>query len=131
LISHLNLNHLSLSQGGGSVEALKEILRLYDFRDSASTRNMIDAIAAIHTKPVTSPVQVDGMVSLCRGTQIDLELDPVMLAGTSPLMFASVLERFFGLYGSINSFTKLTVTLNGKDGEFKRWPPRAGEKALI
>jgi len=37
LISHLNLNHLSLSQGGGSVEALKEILRLYDFRDSAST----------------------------------------------------------------------------------------------
>lgn len=131
LISHLNLNHLSLSQGGGSVEALKEILRLYDFRDSASTRNMIDAIAAIHTKPVTSPVQVDGMVSLCRGTQIDLELDPVMLAGTSPLMFASVMERFFGLYGSINSFTKLTVTLNGKDGEFKRWPPRAGEKALI
>ena len=58
-------------------------------------------------------------------------LDPVMLAGTSTLMFASVMEHFFGLYGSINSFTKLIVTLNGKVGEFKRWPPRAGEKTLI
>ena len=131
LISHLNLNHLSLSQGSGSVDALKEILRLYDFRDSASTRNMIDAIVAIHTKPVTAPIQIDGMVAMCRGTQIELVLDPVMLAGTSTMIFSSVLEHFFGLYGSINSFTKLIVTLNGKVGEFKRWPPRAGEKALI
>ena len=131
LISHLNLNHLSLSNGGGSVEAIKEILRLYDFRDSASTRNMIDSIMAIHTKPITAPIQIEGLVSMCRGTQIELTLDPIMLAGTSPLMFSSVLERFFGLYGSINSFTRLIITLNGKDGEFKRWPPRAGEKALI
>jgi type VI secretion system protein ImpG len=131
LISHLNLNHLSLSNGGGSAEALKEILRLYDFRDSASTRNMIDSIVAIHTHPITAPIQIEGLVSLCRGTQIELTLDPIMLAGTSPLMFASVLERFFGLYGSINSFTRLAIQLSGKDGEFKRWPPRAGEKALI
>ncbi len=120
LISHLNLNHLSLSQGAGSTDALKEILRLYDFRDSASTRNMIDAISELHTKPVTAPIQIDGMVAMCRGTQIEMVLDPVMLAGTSTLMFASVMEHFFGLYGSINSFTKLIVTLNGKVGEFKR-----------
>jgi type VI secretion system protein ImpG len=55
----------------------------------------------------------------------------VMLAGTSPLLFASVLERFFGLYCSINSFTRLVATLSGKDGELKRWLPRAGEKALL
>jgi len=131
LISHLNLNHLSLSQGSASTDALKEILRLYDFRDSASTRNMIDSIIAIHTRPVTAPIQIEGMVAMCRGTQIDLIVDPVMLAGSSILIFSSVLEHFFGLYGSINSFTKLTVSLNGKVGEFKRWPPRAGEKALI
>lgn len=131
LISHLNLNHLSLSQGSGSTDALKEILRLYDFRDSASTRNMIDAILNIHTKPVTAPIQIDGLVAMCRGTQIELVLDPVMMAGTSALIFASVLEHFFALYGSINSFTKLVVTISGKAGDFKRWPPRAGEKALI
>jgi type VI secretion system protein ImpG len=131
LISHLNLNHLSLSQGGGSTDALKEILRLYDFRDSGSTRNLIDSIQSVQTRPVTAPVQVDGLVALCRGTEITLTLDPVMLGGNSALIFASVMERFFALYGSINSFTKLTVLLKGRVGEFKQWPPRAGEKALI
>ncbi|WP_370981171.1 type VI secretion system baseplate subunit TssF [Agaribacterium sp. ZY112] len=131
LISHLNLNHLSLSNGGGSTDAIKEILRLYDFRDSASTRNMIESVLKMQTKSITAPIQIEGLVSLCRGTQIDLDLDPIMLSGTSPLIFASVLERFFGLYCSINSFTRLIVRLSGKDGELKRWPPRAGEKALI
>ncbi len=131
LISHLNLNHLSLSNGGGSTDALKEILRLYDFRDSAGTRNMIEAIQRIQTKPITAPIQIEDTVALCRGTEVHLELDPMMLSGTSPLMFASVIERFLGLYCSINSFTRLITTLTGKDGELKRWPPRAGEKALL
>ncbi|BFM16838.1 type VI secretion system baseplate subunit TssF [Maricurvus nonylphenolicus] len=131
LISHLNLNHLSLSNGGGSTDALKEILRLYDFRDSAGTRNMIEAIQSLITKPITAPIQIEDTVALCRGTEVHVELDPMMLAGTSPLLFASVLERFLGLYCSINSFTRLIATLSGKDGELKRWPPRAGEKALV
>lgn len=131
LVSHLNLNHLSLTHAEGSLEALKEILRLYDFRDSASTRNIIDSIVTIHTKPISAPIQIDGLVGLCRGTQVHLTLDPVMLSGVSHLIFASVLERFFGLYVSINSFTKLMVSLSGKDGELKKWPARAGEKVLI
>ena len=131
LVSHLNLNHLSLSDGVGALDALKEILKLYDFKDSASTRNLIDAIISMKTRPVSAPIQIDGLVGLCRGIEINLVLDPIMLSGASSLIFASVLERFFGLYCSINSFTKLVVTLNGKDGELKRWSPRAGEKVLI
>ncbi|MFV8783878.1 type VI secretion system baseplate subunit TssF [Microbulbifer sp. SA54] len=130
LISHLNLNHLSLS-GSGGCEALKEILRLYDFRNSPSTRNMIEAVVKVETRATTAPIQIDESVVLCRGTEITLELDSMMLGGTSALMFASVLERFFGLYCSINSFTKLIATLSGRDGELKRWPPRAGDKALV
>src|SRR5207302_11231248 len=34
LLSHLSLNHLSLSDSVEGLEALKEILRLYDFSDS-------------------------------------------------------------------------------------------------
>ena len=37
LISHLSLNHLSLVENGNA-DALREILRLYDFADSAETR---------------------------------------------------------------------------------------------
>lgn len=131
LISHLNLNHLSLSSSASACDSLKEILRLYDFKDSAATRNMIEAIQKLHTKPITAPIQIEDTVAICRGTEVQLELDTVMLTGTSALLFASVLERFFGLYCSINSFTRLVVTLSGKDGELKRWPPRAGEKALL
>lgn len=131
LISHLNLNYLSLTDGGGATEALKEILRLYDFRNSASTRKIIESVAKIHTQPMTAPIQNDGMVSLCRGTAVSLQLDKLMLSGVSAVLFASVLERFFGLYCSINSFTRLKAGFTGQEKEFKRWPPRAGEKALL
>jgi type VI secretion system protein ImpG len=131
LISHLNLNHLSLTANGGSPDALKEILRLYDFKNSASTRKIIESISRLKTQPMTAPIQVEDMVSLCRGTAIQLELDPLMLRGVSSLIFAAVLEHFFGLYCSINSFTRLKVCFTGQDKEFKKWPPRAGVKALL
>jgi len=130
LISHLNLNHLSLSAAGGC-EALKEIFRLYDFRDSASTRNLIESLLKLNTRPITAPIQIDSSVVLCRGTEVQIELDSMMLAGSSPLLYASVIERFLGLYCSLNSFTRLIATMSGRDGELKRWPPRAGEKALL
>lgn len=130
LISHLNLNHLSLS-GEGGCSALKEILRLYDFRNSGSTRNMIEALLKLDTRPITAPIQIDGSVVLCRGTEVTIELDSMMLKGTSPFLFASVIERFLGLYCSINSFTRLIAKQSGRDGELKRWPPRAGDKALV
>ena len=130
LISHLNLNHLSLT-GNGGCDALKEILRLYDFRNSAGTRNLIEAITRLQARPITAPIQIDDSVVLCRGTEVQLELDDMMLTGASPLLLASVLERFFGLYCSLNSFTRLIANLSGRDGELKRWPPRAGDKALV
>ncbi|MCL6269333.1 type VI secretion system baseplate subunit TssF [Sansalvadorimonas sp. 2012CJ34-2] len=131
LISHLNLNFLSLSRGTDSCEAFKEILRLYNFRDSASTRNLIESIRTMQTRTITAPIPIDNTVVLCRGTEVEIELDSMMMTGTSPLLFSSVIERFLGVYCSINSFVRLIVRLSGKDGEFRRWPPRAGEKALL
>ncbi|WP_281648665.1 type VI secretion system baseplate subunit TssF [Parendozoicomonas sp. Alg238-R29] len=131
LISHLNLNFLSLSRGTDSCEAFKEIMRLYNFKDSASTRNLIESLRDMDTRTITAPIPIDNTVVLCRGTEVELELDSMMLTGTSPLLFSSVIERFLGVYCSINSFVRLIVKLSGKDGEFKRWSPRAGEKALL
>lgn len=131
LISHLNLNYLSLSDGQGSTDALKEILRLYDFKNSSSTRKIIESIVRLRTNTMTAPIQVDGMVSMCRGTAVQVEFDKLMLNGVSVLLLASVLEHFLGLYCSINSFTRLKASFIGHDKEFKRWPPRAGEKTLL
>src|SRR5262245_54472068 len=53
LISHLALNHLSLVEDkGGSPEALREILMLYDFLDSAATRKQIYGIERVSGRRV-------------------------------------------------------------------------------
>ncbi|OUS30158.1 type VI secretion protein [Gammaproteobacteria bacterium 45_16_T64] len=131
LLSHLNLNHLSISGDGDATDTLREILRLYDFNESASTRSLINSILKVSTQYMTAPITIDGRTTLCRGTQITVEFDEALLSGTSAYMFASVLEQFFGVYCTLNSFTRLIATLKGKDGVLKRWAPRAGEKALV
>ena len=45
--------------------------------------------------------------------------------------FACVLERFLGLYSSINSFSQLVARTKQGEGYFKKWPPRAGELQVL
>ncbi|MCI0506853.1 MAG: type VI secretion system baseplate subunit TssF [Gammaproteobacteria bacterium] len=131
LISHLNLNNLSLTGTGDPTAALKEILRLYDFKDSSTTRAIIQSITGINTAAVSAPITINHKTAICRGTEIYLEIDESLLAGHSPYLLANVLERFFALYCSINSFTRVIATLKGKEGILKRCPPRIGEKVLL
>jgi type VI secretion system protein ImpG len=131
LISHLNLNHLSLTGRGEATAALKEILRLYDFRESSVSRAMIEAIYSVSTRAISAPLTVDGRATLCRGFEVEIELDAALLTGSSGYLFATVLERFFALYCSVNSFTRLLVKVRGKEGYLKKCPPRAGEKVLL
>jgi type VI secretion system protein ImpG len=46
-------------------------------------------------------------------------------------LFAMVLEHFFGLYASINSFTRLTLFSKSQSGPLRRWPARAGQQSLL
>ena len=131
LISHLNLNHLSLGNSPEALLSLKELLNLYNFHSTASSQALIDSIIKLHIAPTTAPITVSGKTTLCRGTEITLELDDSLLSGTNAYLFASILEYFFALHCSINTFTRLIVNIKGKDGALKKWPPRAGEKALI
>jgi type VI secretion system protein ImpG len=130
LLSHLNLNHLSLSSDQ-SGEALKEILRLYDFKNSESTRSVIESIQKVNISPITAPITIAQGTAMCRGSQIEITFDPRLLSGGSAFLLASVLERFLALYSSINSFTRLVARIKNQEGDLKRWPPRAGEKALL
>ncbi len=59
LLSHLNLNHLSLSDPEQGRQALQELLRLYDFSDpeageqrAAVTSNLIDGILSVSHRRV-------------------------------------------------------------------------------
>jgi type VI secretion system protein ImpG len=130
LVSHLSLNHLSLVDGDGPADALREILKLYDFIDSAETRKQIDGIVGISSRRVVGSVRSKGPVSFCRGVEVNISFDPEAFSGSGMFLFACVLERFLALYCTINSFTKLIATVQGREGELRRWPPRMGERVL-
>ncbi|MDH5258427.1 MAG: type VI secretion system baseplate subunit TssF, partial [Gammaproteobacteria bacterium] len=131
LISHLNLNHLSLMDSDHGADVLREILALYNFDDSPTTRSLIEGIVSISSQQVMSRVKDQGISALCRGIEITLVLDEDRFEGQGMFLFASVLERFFALYAPMNSFTKLILKTKRRELPVKKWPPRAGEKVLL
>ncbi|MCP4321103.1 MAG: type VI secretion system baseplate subunit TssF [Psychromonas sp.] len=131
LISHLNLNFLSLTGGQDACSALKEMLRLYDFKGSAVSRALIESIMEVNAKPISAPLTIDGFTAMCRGIEITIKIDDSLLSGSSVFLFSTVLEHFFGLYCSINSFTRLLIQTKNREGYLKKCPPRAGEKILL
>jgi type VI secretion system protein ImpG len=130
LVSHLSLNHLSLVDDG-KAEALREVLKLYDFADSSDTRNQIDSILGVSSRRVVGSMRTGGPVAFCRGTEITLQFDEDRFTVSGLFLFASVLERFLALYCTVNSFSKLIATVKGREGELRRWQPRMGEKVLV
>lgn len=86
---------------------------------------------SVNASPISSPLNIGGHATMCRGLEIEIELDDRQLTGSSSYLFASVLEHFFGLYCSINSFTRLLIKQKSKEGYLKKCPPRAGEKILL
>ena len=132
LLSHLSLNVLSLveREGGKGPEALREILRLYDFADSSVTRQQILGLSKLTSRRVVRPFR-DTHPGFVRGLEVTIELDDQNFVGSGVYLFASVLERFLSLYSSVNSFSQLVVTTRQREGILKRWPPRSGDQIVL
>jgi type VI secretion system protein ImpG len=133
LISHLSLNHLSLvsNAADGSPQALQEILMLYDLMDSAATRREIAGLRSIRSKPAVRQIGTRIGGGFVRGIETTIEFDEEQYVGSGLFLFASVLERFLGLYVSVNSFNEFVAVTSQREGVFKRWPPRAGQQILL
>lgn len=129
LISHLSLNHLSLVEGGR--EALLEILSLYNFSSSPAIRKQIAGITGVSSEPAIAKVGPVNRQAFVRGTRIHLEFDEEELVGAGVYLMAAVLERFFGLYCAVNSFTQLVVRTRQREKVLATWPPRAGDAILV
>jgi type VI secretion system protein ImpG len=129
LLSHLSLNYLSLVQEGK--DALQQILRLYDFGQTAYSQNVIDAILAVHSRRHFARVSSEAGISFARGMLVELELDEDRFVSGGAFLFASVLERFLALNASLNSFTQLVVKTLQRKEALHEWEPRAGRKVLV
>lgn len=125
LISHMSLNYVSLADAAH----FKELLRVYDFQAEH------DAILALAHQRM-----LDGIVSLrssfdermvrgapLRGTRVDIELNEDHFAGEGDaFLFGEVLDRFLGLYATLNGYTQVNVRM-ARSGQTYRFPARWGE----
>jgi type VI secretion system protein ImpG len=138
LLSHLSLNHLSISDSVEGLDALKEILRLYDFSDSraepqlaAVNRMLIEGIVGLSSRQVVSRIGPAATGGFGLGVEVTAVFDEDNYVGTGVFLVASVLEQFLGQYTSINSFTQLVAKTKQGEGYLKKWPPRGGALPLL
>lgn len=129
LISQLSLNYLSLTEDGK--ESLQEILRLYNFSDQPHIRSQINGINRISSKRHFALVASEEGTNLARGTRVEMELDEEQFSAGGAYLFSSILEKFLGLYASMNSFSQLAVTTAQREEVLREWPPRAGNSILM
>ncbi|MGE8358698.1 type VI secretion system baseplate subunit TssF [Pseudomonas sp.] len=128
LISNMSLNYLSLA----NVEALKVILETYDLpryydqhaeRVSKRLLGGLKSIGHRHVDRLHRGLPV-------RGVRTELTMNPDGYLGEGDLfLFASVLNEFFALYASLNSYHELYV--RSTQGELYQWTPRMGQQPLL
>lgn len=129
LVSHLSLNHLSLS--GSGLDALKEMLRLYDLPRSAANRRMLDALVGVEHRAATACLPGDPFPTFVRGLEVRLAVDESGFVGSGLRLFAQVLDHFFGLYVHVNSFTQLKIVSARTQEELIACPRRSGSSPLL
>ena len=128
LVSHLSLNYLSIESQG--IELLRDFLALYANHNDTVAARQIEGVKAISVSPVIRRMPVPGPISHGRGLGITLTLDDAAFEGTGLLPLSAALERFFGRYVSLNSFTQLRLFSTTR-GEIKQWPVRIGSRHIL
>jgi type VI secretion system protein ImpG len=129
LISHLSLNHLSLSTDG--VDAFREMLALYDLPRSASSQRQIGGIIGIEQKAASAWLPGNPFTCLVRGVEVRLTIDEEAFIGSGIHAFAHLVERFLALYVHANSFTKLTIVSHKTGEDLLTCSPRSGDLSLL
>jgi type VI secretion system protein ImpG len=140
IVSHLTLNHLSFvdTDPDRGREALAEYLALYDFSDDQHpdlrevARQVREGILGVDAGRDVAfvPGESETVGGYARGLEVRLELDEEKYVGIGSYLFAAVLERFFAMAVSMNSFTRLSYRTRQR-GPIRKWSARAGEKVLL
>ncbi len=138
LISHLTLNHLSISESDDGLQSLQQMLRLYDFSDpnsssklTAINRQMVEGLIEVSSQRVTRRVGDGNDSSFCRGLQITINLDEEKYIGVGSYLFSSIMRHFLAKYASINSFVEVVATTKQREEPLKHWAPLIGEEHLV
>lgn len=128
LVSLLRLNHHSLTDPGGNLTQLQDLLMLFA-GDQGREQSQVRGLRSVQAEPCTARVGRQTWRGHCQGTLVRLEFDEQAFAGGSPLLMAAVLARFLALYTTVNSFVQVEVMRQSE--VWKRWPAMTGRQCLI
>lgn len=131
LISHLSVNHLSITMGPYAVKALKETLRLYAGPASQHRHEEIDAILALTAHPIVRRMGDQSWRGFVEGVKITLTLNERLQSGSSSFLLGSILRTVFAQQVALNSFVQLTLSSPQRQGEWMTWQPLPGEQILL
>jgi len=125
LINHLSLNYLSLldSDAITGAAALRELLSLYADQREPAIKKQIEGVVSVVSKNVVRRIDAKGPLVFGRGLEITVTMDESAFEGGGYFLLATVLERFFSRYVSINSFVETVIRTTDR-GEVTRWPLR-------
>ncbi|NWA85355.1 type VI secretion system baseplate subunit TssF [Pseudomonas sp. D2002] len=128
LISNMSLNYVSLTD----ISALKVILQTYDlprYHDRQAQKVSQTRLGALRSISHEAVDRLHRGLPI-RGLRVDLTVDPHGFLGLGDMfVFASVLNEFFALYASLNSYHELRVT--STQGDVYLWPSRMGQQPLL
>jgi len=128
VVSNMSLNYLSLD----NVKTLRNVLGTYDFIGAS------DVLQKKHTDSLLNGMSDISQQSTdmiykglpIRGTISKLTLDSKMYSTIGEAyLFSSILNEFFSLYCSINSFHKLEVLIDKK--AYFTWKAKLGKQIIL
>ncbi|HSG72896.1 MAG TPA: type VI secretion system baseplate subunit TssF [Planctomycetaceae bacterium] len=130
LISHLTLSHLSIVGGERGAESLQEIMKMYDYRDSSETQDLIASLISVSSERVVGRIPGERM-GAGYGLEVKLLFRKVSFSEKGVLVLALVLEHFLAEHCTINSFVRVVVEVEGREHPVRSGPPRAGRRILV
>jgi type VI secretion system protein ImpG len=130
LVSHLSLNHLSLF-GEQGVRALREILRLYAPYGREAAHAAVEGVLELRCGRMVRRLGGDAWRGFSRGTRVEVVLDEDAYPDRGGFLMGSVLNRFFGLYAGVNSFTQTVLRSRQREEAWKQWPAMAGSRPVL
>ena len=116
LNSLLALEQLPLDAG-----ALREVMATQAIGSSLAAQAIIGAVHALDVRPA---LLHDGRAAPLHGTALRLTVDDAAFAGSGMLLFAQVMDRFFGECAHLNTFTRLVVASSMSGEELIRCKAR-------
>jgi len=130
LVGQLSLNYLGLAVEGAAAEPLRATLELYAERGDPGAARHARSIAGVTARPVVERLPVAGPMCFGRGTEVTLDIDQGMLAGSSSLLLSALLARLFARYAAVNAFVRTRSRLLQSHEEVP-WPMTVGNRSLV